>query len=225
MSSLKWLAYTAGGIILTVLIAFSIYAWTPSAGSYDRAALLAKANDYDVEIIRDRFGVPHIYGTTDPDVSFGLAYAHAEDDWATIQDTLVMVRGEMALQNGMDGAVTDFLADWFDIWNEVEARYTTDVPEDVRALAEGYADGINLWAAENSNEVWAGVLPVSGEDIVAGFMFRTPFFYGFQDTLAGLNDGTYARQVQGAEEEELSWSGEISVPIGSNAAAVRPGPP
>ena len=217
----KWLIYTAGGIILTVAIAFSVIAWTPAPRDVDRAALLAKANDYNVEIIRDRFGVPHIYGTTDADVSFGLGYAQAEDDWATVQDVIVLVRGEMGLQKGMEGAPTDFMVDWLSVWENVEGGYETAIPADTRAIAESYADGMNLWGAENPDEIWSGVLPVEGKDIVAGFIFRTPFFYGFQDTLARLNDGTYAREVQGVEQE-VSSSGDIRVPVGSNAAAIAP---
>ncbi len=36
------------------------------------------ATRYDARVIRDRFGVPHIYGKRNADVVFGLAYAHAE---------------------------------------------------------------------------------------------------------------------------------------------------
>ena len=50
------------------------------------------AEQYDVEIIRDEFGVPHIYGKRDADAAFGLAYAHAEDDFATIQDVILATR-------------------------------------------------------------------------------------------------------------------------------------
>ena len=46
------------------------------------------ASTYDARIIRDDFGVPHIFGETDADATFGFGYAHAEDDWETIQDVL-----------------------------------------------------------------------------------------------------------------------------------------
>ena len=38
-----------------------------------------------VEIIRDDFGVPHIYGPTDADVVFGLLYAQCEDDFRRVE--------------------------------------------------------------------------------------------------------------------------------------------
>ena len=45
----------------------------------------SQVNPQDVEIVRDEYGVPHIYGKTDSDVAYGLAWAHSEDDFKTIQ--------------------------------------------------------------------------------------------------------------------------------------------
>ena len=39
-----------------------------------------------IEIVRDSFGVPHIYAKTDAELAYGLAWAHAEDDFKTIQE-------------------------------------------------------------------------------------------------------------------------------------------
>ena len=50
---------------------------------------------YDVEILRDTWGVPHIYGITDKDVAFGFAFAHSEDDFKTIQDVVLQTRGKL----------------------------------------------------------------------------------------------------------------------------------
>ena len=38
------------------------------------------AKKYDVTIYRDTWGGPHIFGKTDADAAYGLAYANAEDD-------------------------------------------------------------------------------------------------------------------------------------------------
>ena len=51
----------------------------------DRLAARAKK----VTIIRDDFGVPHIYGKTDADVVFGLLYAQAEDDFNRVERNYV----------------------------------------------------------------------------------------------------------------------------------------
>ena len=67
------------------------------------------ARRYDTVIARDRWGVPHIFGRTDPDVAYGIAYAHAEDDFATLQDVLAMTRGRLGAISGADGAATDYV--------------------------------------------------------------------------------------------------------------------
>ena len=63
------------------------------APKVDIATITDKAKTYDALIERDRFGVPHISGPRDADVAFGLGYAHSEDDFATIVDTIVTTRG------------------------------------------------------------------------------------------------------------------------------------
>ena len=54
--------------------------------SPDRATLLRADNGPRSGVRRDEWGVPHILGRTDADAASGLAYAHAEDDFATIQE-------------------------------------------------------------------------------------------------------------------------------------------
>ena len=46
--------------------------------------LIISHDGFTARIERDEWGVPHIYGKRDADVSFGLAYAHAQDDFKTI---------------------------------------------------------------------------------------------------------------------------------------------
>ena len=64
------------------------------------------ARGYDVEIVRDEWGVPHINGKSDADAAYGLAYAHAEDDFATLQEVLAMTRGRYGALAGAEGAYT-----------------------------------------------------------------------------------------------------------------------
>ena len=48
--------------------------------------------DYSVTIYRDNWGVPHIFGTKDKDTAYGLAFAHAEDDFKTIQNIIYVCK-------------------------------------------------------------------------------------------------------------------------------------
>ena len=66
-------------------------------------------NPLDVEIVRDKFGVPHIFGKTDEDVAYGLAWANAEDDFENIAENMYLYRAQMGLKDGASGAVQDYL--------------------------------------------------------------------------------------------------------------------
>ena len=82
---------------------------------------------YDVRILRDIWGVPHIFGQSDPDVAFGLAYAHAEDDFQTIEGTLLAARGKLASVYGPKAAPNDYMVHLLRVWDVVNARYETDL--------------------------------------------------------------------------------------------------
>jgi len=173
----------------------------------DPATLIAKAKAYDVHIVRDTYGVPHVFGHSDADVAFGLGFAHGEDDFATIQDVALATRGRLAASEGLKAAPGDYLVHAMRVWETIDARYERDLSPQVKRVLEGYADGVNYYAALHPDAVKPGLLPLTGKDIAAGFVFKTPFFYGFADTLKKLTADT---------------GGKPALPIGSNGMAVAP---
>src|SRR5882724_2389551 len=100
----------------------------------DRASLIAQAARYHARIQRDRYGVPHISGPTDPDVAFGLGFAHCEDDFATLQEAALTSRGQLAAVEGAKGAITDYLVRLFKVRETVASQYDTALPADTRAV-------------------------------------------------------------------------------------------
>jgi penicillin amidase/acyl-homoserine-lactone acylase len=203
-----WKRVVAGAFLALALIGGGIALWAvlPERASFDPAPLLEAAQRYDVRILRDEFGVPHIYGKTDPDVAYGLAFAHAEDDYATIQTVLLATRGQLASVEGLAAAPTDYMVRLMRVWEQVEARYERDLSPETRAIAEAYAAGVNHYAALHPEVVAPGLLPASGKDLVAGFVFRHPMFYGLQRQVGELFEDARKRQVS----------------MGSNAIAVAP---
>src|SRR5271170_6428684 len=177
-----------------------------------RAALIAQAAHYHARIQRDHFGVPHISGPTDADVAFGLAFAHSEDDFATIQDAALIARGQFASVRGAGGAVPDYLIRLLKVRETVASHYDTDLPADVRAVLSAYADGVNYYAALHPEKVEPGLLPMSGQDVAAGFVFRTPFFYGI--------DHVFGKIMAPAPKASRVAAIGPSLPVGSNGIAV-----
>ncbi len=78
----------------------------------------------EVTIYRDAYGIPHIHGRNDPAVAFGLAYAHAEDDFPTIQGSLAAARGQLGLLlPGELAGANDFLVQLLDIQQLAETQF------------------------------------------------------------------------------------------------------
>jgi acyl-homoserine-lactone acylase len=170
------------------------------------ASLIAKERAYQVRIRRDGFGVPHILGATDADVAFGLGFAHAEDDFADIQEAALLSRGTLAAVEGPHAATTDYLVHLMRVNETVDAGYPK-LPADLRGVLEAYADGVNDYGARHPGVVARGFLPLTGKDVAAGFVFKTPFFYGLDDVLKKLTAPTHGAPMP---------------PVGSNGVAVAP---
>lgn len=212
----------AAVVLGTCLAALTAYVIATQPPSVDTQPFIEKSKYYSVRIIRDNFGVPHIYGKTDADTAFGLAYAHAEDDFATIQDVLLATRGTLAAVTGAGAAETGYLIQMMQVWPAVDEGYDTQLTAHTRAIAEAYADGINLYAAQHSDKVTPFTLPVTGKDIIAGFTFKAPLFYGFDGVLGELFDGEEPRELARQGETALQFTTTPQPEIGSQGVAVAP---
>ena len=187
----------------------------------DPAGLIATARRYNVRIARDTFGVPHLIGPRDIDVAFGFGFAHAEDDFTTIQQVALAVRGELAAVEGPKAAVSDYLVRLFRVWEAVNAKYESDLPADVRQVLEAYADGVNYYAALHPDKAARGMLPLTGRDVVAGFAFKMPLFYGLDKVLLHLTSPQKGGGIS-SDGKTAFLPTDAPLPVGSNAVAVSP---
>ena len=243
----KWLGRIGIALVVLGLIVFvGLATWEPFWAKRDDITLPERI--YTAEIIRDDFGVPHIYGKTDADVAYGVAVAHAEDDFFTLQDVIAMSRGRYGAIAGEEGAAFDYAYHLLDARGLAEREYPR-LPEDTRALFDAYAAGLNEYAAAHPGEVKLGNLfPVDGTDVAAGFALRQPFFFGLGNIIEPLvsgkplnrehgpaipvaDGGSAVPTADGSEAPErapdqarahpLPW-GEDGALAGSNAFAVTP---
>ena len=168
-------------------------------------------------IERDALGVPHIYGETDADMAFGLAWAQAEDGWEILEETLPYYRGNAASFFGRDAAVTDYLVHWLGFWNTIERDYDRLLKPETREYLNAFAAGFNSFAEQHPERVSLDILPVTPQDVIAAHMFRHLLFYGFDKTLTSLRAET--RQFDISEAPKLPNSG---ITLGSNATAIAP---
>ncbi len=170
---------------------------------------------YAPSIDRDQYGVPTIHGRDDPEAAYGIGYAHAQDNFATIQLMILAARGKLGTHLGREGAPSDFLWHVLGVRESVAAGYERELSPEFRAILEAYAAGLNAYAAEHPREVLAGARHVSGRDVAAGSALTLPLFWGFERTLGVVaNQESRPCAVQTASAESIDW--------GSNAFAVAP---
>ena len=98
----------------------------------------------NITIIRDNFGVPHIYGKTDADAVFGLLYAQCEDDFNRVEQNYIWATGRLAEVEGEDAIYSDLRAKMFMTEDEAKANYDNS-PEWLKELCNAFADGINYY--------------------------------------------------------------------------------
>ncbi len=103
-----------------------------------------QARAANVEIIRDNFGVPHIYGKTDADAVFGLLYAQCEDDFNRVERNYIWAIGRLAEVEGEEALYSDLRARLFMTREEAIAHYESSPPW-LKELCDAFADGINYY--------------------------------------------------------------------------------
>jgi acyl-homoserine-lactone acylase len=208
------------GAAIVLIASIYIGFWATAPSQVDPAQYQILAYNYNVHIVRDKYGVPHIFGARDLDAAFGLAYAHAEDDFVTIQDVLLVTRSKLATLHGIDVVKINYLVQFMVVWDVVDAGYDNRINQQTRDHAEAYADGINYYASENPSNIAAGLLPVTGKDIIAGFTFKTPLFYGFDQAVAAVFEGRYGTGLDKFAHLQVTDSPQLD--IGSLGIAIAP---
>lgn len=110
----------------------------------DEGVARLEARAERVEIIRDDFGVPHVYGETDADAVFGMLYAQAEDDFPRIERNYVWATGRLAEIEGEEALYSDLRARLYMTVDEAKAAYES-APDWLKALCDAWADGLNYY--------------------------------------------------------------------------------
>ena len=102
----------------------------------------------NITIIRDNYGIPHVYGKTDADAVFGLLYAQCEDDFRRVEMNYIEKLGRLSEVNGEK-----------DLYNDLLIRLVIDsadaikdfaaAPSWLKKILNAYADGINYYLCKN----------------------------------------------------------------------------
>lgn len=97
-----------------------------------------------ITILRDDYGVPHVYGKTDADAVFGMLYAQCEDDFNRVEQNYIWAIGRLAEVEGEQALYSDLRARLFMSREEAVAAYENSPPW-LKKLCDAFADGVNYF--------------------------------------------------------------------------------
>ena len=131
-------------LIFTCLFAL-ITAFAASAQAFTKVEIARwQQQAKQVQIVRDTYGVPHIYGPTDADAVFGLLYSQCEDDFARVETNYLDAIGRQAEVDGEAALYHDLRARLFMDSTQALTAYRRS-PRWLKSLLDAFADGTNYY--------------------------------------------------------------------------------
>lgn len=202
--------------LISTLVACSVEEKTAQTSDVDRWEEQASR----VTIMRDDFGVPHVYGKTDADAIFGLLYAQCEDDFNRVERNYIWATGRLAEVEGEDMLYSDLRAKLFMTEEEAIEKYENS-PEWLKKLCQAFADGINYYLHTN---------PEVEPKLLTHFEPWMPMYFS-EGSIGGDIERISTRRIKAFYEEQQSLSlsryGDglihphiLAEPQGSNGIAV-----
>src|SRR6202790_3432938 len=102
----------------------------------------------NVTIIRDDWGIAHVYGKTDADAVFGMEYSQAEDDFNRVETNYINAMGRLAEAEGESRIYQDLRMKLFVDPVELKKQYAAS-PAWLKGLMTSFADGLNYYLAKH----------------------------------------------------------------------------
>ncbi len=189
----------------------------------------------NVTIVRDTWGIAHVYGKTDADAVFGLMYAQAEDDFNRVETNFINGMGRLAEADGEKEIWRDLRMKLFIDPADMKAKFESS-PASLKTLMTAWADGLNYYLRTHPStkarvithfEPWMALTFTEGSiggDIERVNLTQLEAFYGKNATTNQANAGlkSCATSSCGAIPSGLDEVNEWVEPTGSNGMAAGP---
>jgi acyl-homoserine lactone acylase PvdQ len=124
-------------LLLVIAVASAAVAQNPDLSRWKQEAAR-------VTIIRDDWGIAHVYGKTDADAVFGMEYSQAEDDFNRVETNYLNAMGRLAEAEGESKIYQDLRMKLFIDPAELKKEYTAS-PAWLRKLMDAFADGLDYY--------------------------------------------------------------------------------
>jgi acyl-homoserine-lactone acylase len=181
----------------------------------------------NVTIIRDDWGIAHIYGKTDADAVFGMEYAQAEDDFNRVETNYINAMGRLAEAEGESRIYLDLRMKLFIDPSELQKQYTAS-PEWLKTLMDSFADGLNYYLFKHPEvkprvikhfEPWMALAFTEGSiggDIERVNLTQLEAFYSKAPVIQACNCGSPVIETAYVHDSDPPE------PTGSNGMAIAP---
>jgi acyl-homoserine-lactone acylase len=140
-------------ILVVVAFANGFAALAASPCFASQAATTSEAQRWEQEaqnvtIIRDDWGIAHVYGKTDADAVFGMIYAQAEDDFNRLETNYINAMGRLAEADGESKIYQDLRMKLFINPEDAKKQYVAS-PDWLKTMMNSWADGLNFYIARH----------------------------------------------------------------------------
>jgi len=197
-------------------------------GAADNDAAAWERQAQNITIVRDTWGIAHVYGRTDADAVFGVIYAQAEDDFNRVETNFLNSMGRLAEAEGEGEIYRDLRMKIFIDPDDMKAQYQKS-PDWLKKLMNAWADGLNYYLHTHPNvkarvinrfEPWMALSFSEGSiggDIERVNLTELEKFYGH-----GPRTQTASAFAPPAFRRDKEVEPAYVEPAGSNGAAVAP---
>ena len=177
----------------------------------------------NVTIIRDDWGIAHVYGKTDADTVFGMIYTQAEDDFSRVETNYINALGRLAEAEGQSKLYQDLRMKLFNDPQQLKRQYASS-PAWLKTLMNAFADGLNYYLFKHPEvrprvirrfEPWMALSFTEGSiggDIERVNLDRLAAFYGKVPTSPPAS----------SNKSPVVDASEPAEPTGSNGMAISP---
>ena len=213
-------------IVLIAIAAATSFAFQ---GTADNEVARWERQAQNVTIIRDTWGIAHVYGKTDADAVFGVMFAQAEDDFNRLETNIINGMGRLAEAEGEKEVWRDLRMKLFIDPADMKTKYASSPPW-LKTLMNAYADGLNYYLRTHPSvtprvitrfEPWMALTFTEGSiggDIERVNLTQLEGFYGKTPTSQASVRPLRQDESGLVQTEEI----EFVEPTGSNGAAIGP---
>jgi len=212
-------------LLLTGLLFFfsAVFALPGTQVSGNTEASRWKEQARNVTIIRDDWGIAHVYGKTDADAVFGMIYAQAEDDFNRVETNYLNAMGRLAEAEGESKIYQDLRMKLFIEPDALKAQYAAS-PAWLKRLMNAFADGLNYYLVQHPQvkprviqrfEPWMALSFTEGS--IGGDIERVNL-----EQLEEFYDKSSLASIQHGAANPMVGESQLGEPGGSNGIAIAP---